>query len=227
MKFALLTALALLSSPAFACESPTVSIEGANATEKQAACDALAKMNDYFLSLGIAAQAPTIKFLFEQQVRLPSQIPEERIPVHGYFDTDDNSIHTTQFASESQTARRPWGLPWTEKMAGSILLHEVSHLYAISHQGSSFRELAHHWHEFLAYSIQIDLLDEETKKELLANYPNATPFSDPGSVNSFFYESEPELYAVRAYLSTHAWGGKKFIADLLKLNVKEARRSAF
>jgi len=226
MKFALLPAFFFLSATALACESPKVSIEGASALERQAACDALAKMNDYFVSLGVAHQDPTIKFVFEQQVKLPSQIQKDRIPVHGYFDTEDNSIHTTKFSAESQSARRPWGLLWTQKMAASILLHEVSHLYAISHQGPAFRELAPHWHEFLAYSIQLDLLDEETKKELLANYPNATPFSDPGSVHSFFYESDPELYAVRAYLSARAWGGKKFIAELLKLNVKEARRSA-
>jgi hypothetical protein len=211
------------ASQAADCSSNLIQFENATAIETKAACESLEKIAVYFQSLGANVSGFKIKFIFADQVLLPAEKPEDRVPAHGYFDTDDNSIHMTHFDSASQTERMPWGFLWTEEMAASFLLHEVSHLNAISFMGNSFRQLPHFWHEFLAYSIQVELMPAELKTKILQFTPDTPAFESPSAVNSFFYEVDPEKYAIRSYRSMKAWGGASFLKDLMDLKIKAAR----
>lgn len=204
------------SAMAEACGYPSVTIEGAKPAEEKAACASIEKLTAYFRFLGIEAAAPTINFHFKPQVLLPGT----DISVHGYFDTDDSSIHMTHF--DGQAERMPWGFAWSEAMASSFLLHEVAHLFAISYMGNDFRKLERHWHEFLAYSLQIELMDPELKGRLLQFNGGATAFEKPADVTSLHYEMDPDRYALRAYFSSEKWGGKAFVKDLLNRKIPES-----
>jgi len=208
--------LRALPASADACGYTGVRIEGAQAVEEKAACASIEKLTVYFRSIGIESAAPTIHFYFKPEVILPGT--ETR--VHGYFDTDDNSIHMTHF--EGQAGRMPWGFVWSEAMASSFLLHEVAHLFAISYMGGDFRKLQRHWHEFLAYSLQIELMDPELKQRLLQFNGGATAFEKPGDVSSMHYEMDPDRYALRAYFSTQKWGGVTFMKNLLNRKIPES-----
>lgn len=205
-----------LRSALGACGYESVTIKGAKAAEERAACDSIEKLSSYFRALGIETAAPTINFHFKPEVILPGT----DIRVHGYFNTDDNSIHMTHF--EGQAMRMPWGFAWSEAMASSFLLHEVAHLYAISYMGDNFRALQRHWHEFLAYSLQVELMEPELKGRLLQFNGGAKAFDTPVNVSSMHYEMDPEGYALRAYLSTEKWGGKDFVKKLLDRKIPES-----
>jgi hypothetical protein len=199
-----------------ACGHSSVTIEGAKPTEEKAACASIEKLTSYFRSLGIEASAPTIHFYFKPRVLLPGT----EISVHGYFNTDDNSIHMTHF--DGQAERMPWGFVWNEQMASSFLLHEVAHLYAISYMGDDFRKLDRHWHEFLAYALQIELMESELKGRLLQFNGGAKAFEKPADVSSLHYEMDPDKYALRAYLSTQNWGSQAFLKNLLDRKIPES-----
>lgn len=205
-----------LAASAEACGISSVTIEGAKPTEEKAACDSIGKLTAYFQSLGIKTDVPSIHFYFKPQVLLPGT----DISVHGYFDTDDNSIHMTHF--EGQAERMPWGFAWSEAMASSFLLHEVAHLYAISYMGDGFRKLDRHWHEFLAYSLQIELMDPELQGRLLQFSGGAKAFDAPADVTSLHYEMDPDRYALRAFLSSRKWGGEAFLKNLLDRKIPES-----
>jgi hypothetical protein len=201
---------------AAACGYASVIIEGAKPAEEKAACASIEKLTNYFITLGIRSPDPTIHFHFKPQVVLPGT----DVRVHGYFDTDDNSIHMTHF--DGQADRMPWGFVWSEAMASSFLLHEVAHLYAISYMGDNFRKLERHWHEFFAYSLQVELMDPDLKARLLQFSGGAKAFDTPTKVTAMYYEMDPESYALRAYLSSREWGGENFLKNLLDRKIPES-----
>lgn len=214
----LIVILSFRATPAAAeaCGYASVVIEGAKAVEEKAACVSIEKLATYFRTLGIEPTAPRIHFYFKPEVILPGT----DIRVHGYFNTDDNSIHMTHF--DGQAERMPWGFVWSEQMASSFLLHEVAHLFAIAYMGENFRALERHWHEFLAYSLQVELMDSELKGRLLQFNGGATAFEKPADVSSLHYEMDPERYALRAYLSSQKWGGQAFVKNLLDRKIPES-----
>lgn len=213
----LLVLISIRVSPAeAACGYNGVVIEGAKPAEEKAACASVERLTTYFRSLGIEAAEPTIHFYFKPQVLLPGT----DISVHGYFDTDDNSIHMTHF--DGQAERMPWGFAWSEAMASSFLLHEVAHLFAISYMGNDFRKLERHWHEFLAYSLQIELMEPELKSRLLQFSGDAKAFEKAADVSSLHYEMDPDRYALRAFLSSRKWGGDSFLKNLLDRKIPES-----
>ena len=71
------------------------------------------------------------------------------------------------------------------------------------------------WHEFIAYSVQFDLMDRELKSKVLANYPDARAFQFPESVNPIVYAADPDEFGVSSYLFTEANSGPRFIGQLL------------
>lgn len=215
---------ALLFSPlahSAGCGSENIEFHNATPLEEKVSCESIEKIAAYFRSHGVELSNLKMKFFFESQVSIPGGFPGETIPVHGYFDTDDNSIHMTHFDSASQTQRRPWGLAWTEPMATSLLLHEIAHLYAMSYMGNNFRQVQRHWHELVAYAVQLELMPADLRAQVLGS--ETRPFDDRSSVSSMHYEMDPEQYARRAYLSVQAWGGGRFLKDLLELRVNEAK----
>lgn len=221
MPYKLLILIAIFSFPAAlaragACGHASVTIEGAKPAEEKAACASIEKLTAHFRALGIERAAPAIHFYFKPAVIIPGT----DIQVHGYFDTDDNSVHMTHF--DGQADRMPWGFAWSEAMASSFLLHEVAHLFAISYMGEDFRKLERHWHEFLAYSLQIELMDPELKGRLLQFNGGAKAFDAPADVTSLHYEMDPDRYALRAYLSSQRWGGNAFTKNLLDRKIPES-----
>ena len=105
-------------------------------------------------------------------------------------------------------------------MVGSFLRHELAHIGVWQILGPDARRLRHEWHEFLAYSIQLDLMDGPLVRTLLANYPDARAFGDLTEVNEFVYGMNPDQFAVMAYLTYREKGAKDFVRGLLRGDIR-------
>lgn len=76
-------------------------------------------------------------------------------------------------------------------MTGSFLRHELAHIAVWQILGREAERLPHEWREFIAYAIQLDLLDPE--------------------VNEFTYGMNPDVFAVGAYLTYSERGAERFV----------------
>lgn len=149
------------------CGLPGVDVVYQDPTELGAACAAVTEIIAYFRSMGfdIAPQF-SLHFVDHAIDRAP-----QLFSAHGYFDGPQSRV--VIYRSSDAGA---WELPWSQKMAASFLGHELAHM-AIwkTFKGDSAR-LPREWHEFIAYAIQIDLMDRQLRSELLAQQAHVQPF---------------------------------------------------
>lgn len=193
------------------CGYSHVRLVNATPDEKTAACYALDKILKYFSEFGVVVD-PNVKVIFADVVLTPN----DQTPVYGYFDTDTHEIHITHFRSPRQLGRESWRLPWSDELASSILLHEISHLVAIDSMGSEFRKVTRVWHEGIAYFIQFELMSENLRQKIFSIYGDeAAAFAALSAINSFSYGMDPHLFAIKVYGFVRNNGGAKFIKDLL------------
>lgn len=201
----------------FSCPTTSthLTIDGATEIETAQTKIAYKKLVDYFLKLGITI-SPKIKVVFEDEV-FTVDAEGQRTQVYGYFDTDKEEIHLMHFKSEGQSGRFVWRIDWSDEMASSFLLHELAHLMTVSALGHDFKKLNRAWHEWIAYSIQFELMPVKLRGEILKKFPAAESsfFENFQSVNVMNYGFDPETFAVRSWRSYRHWGGIKFLKLLL------------
>jgi hypothetical protein len=77
------------------------------------------------------------------------------------------------------------------------------------------RRLPREWHEFVAYAIQLDLMDPNVLDRVLASRADVQPFDKLLAVNEFTYGMDPEAFAVAAYKTYRARGGAQLVQQLL------------
>ena len=148
-----------------------------------------------------------------------SNEPVGKNAVSGYYDFRRRGLQITSGRRDIQRARRPWGIEWGQSIGYSILQHELVHAIVANQLGSKYQKLAKAWHEFIAYSVQLDLMDRELKSKVLANYPNVKPFQFPESVNPITYAADPDEFGISAYLFTEMNGGPRFIGQIIAKEV--------
>lgn len=197
---------------------PQLRIEGGTPLEVQETCRSFQKITALFAGMGIKADDKLTLF-FKDVVYLPgeNESTENRTPVYGYFDTDTREIHLMHFQSPAQESRSAWGLAWTNELASSFLLHEMTHLVVTSFLGADFKRLARPWHEALAYAVQLELMPVALQKEVLSAQKDlvADPFTEVRSINFMSYAVDPDSFAIRAFAAIQKWGGRDFIKKVL------------
>ena len=212
MKWLILFALVSLSAQAATCPQHNAILENASPKEAAAACASLDKILGYFKSIGADVE-PKITFLFEDRVVTPQG------PAYGYFDTDTNTIHMVHFNSLQEKDHVIWNLKWSDELAASFLLHETTHLVVVTYMGDRFRSISHVAHEFMAYAVQLSLMDAKLRAKVLKLNPN-TPFENPDYVSPLVYQMDPNGFAISSYLSLAKWGDPLVIKKIMDGEVR-------
>lgn len=184
--------------------------------ELEAACGALADIVAYFRRVGFDI-APKLSLRF---VDRDADHSIGQTMTHGYFDAARSQITVHRSADVN-----PWGLAWSVKLAASFLRHELAHMAVWQVANARQVRLGREWHEFIAYAIQLDLMDGELRSQLLANYAEAGPVKHLSEINGFTYGMNPELFAVMSYNTYLAKDGTKFIGQLLRGEVASQPQS--
>lgn len=215
----LLLGVALASAPALRearaekkgdCSHSGVNVIYDDPAELKSACSALTDIVMYFQRIGFDV-TPKVSLRFVDRHAAGSF---RQIASHGYFNAPQSQIVIYRTANVN-----PWGLPWSARLAASFLRHELAHM-AISQivDGRQVR-LTREWHEFMAYAIQLDLMDPQLLNELLARYSGTQAGEHLEQINEFTYGMDPEVFAVVAYKTYLSKGAAKFVAQLLSAEV--------
>lgn len=193
-----------------------VEIASTDRTEVGAACEALTDTIAYFRKAGFRVE-PNFTLTFEERNTGSSA---GRLLTHGHF--DPRAARIVVYRSSSIA---PWGLPWNKKLAASFLRHELVHMAVWQIIGSDPERLPREWHEFIAYAVQLELMDRELLGELLGKVANAGPFANLSQVNEFTYAMNPEVFAVAAYETYRERGAERFVRQLLRAELIPPRLS--
>ncbi len=195
------------------CEHPGIKIQGATDFELQSSCESLNKVTSLFSSTGLNIE-PQFQLFYEEQTKV--KIGEDVYPVYGYFDDETFEMHITSFENSSQNEQTPWGLSWSKALGASYVLHEMTHLVAATELARNKIKLKREWHELIAYSVQIELMDASIREKILSRYTTIASYANPESVDISLYELDPETFAIKAYKSFKAWGGASFLKSVLE-----------
>lgn len=209
-----------------ACGHERVSVSG-TAEEVADACRALDEVLAYFRKIGFQPEPDlSISFwdqvyidMFPQTYKPAAKDSVSRSRVSGSYDFRRKQLQMTSGRRDIRRERRPWGIEWGQPIAYSILQHELVHAVVASLLGNEYQNFAKAWQEFIAYSVQFDIMDREFRRQVLANYPDARPFQFPENVNPVVYAADPDAFGVSAHLFTEANGGPEFIRQILAKEV--------
>lgn len=189
------------------CGYESLTIVYQEAGELNSACGALADVLRYFRGIGFEI-APKITVTFAEQGSGQASGPAS---THGHFDAAK-----AQILIYRSPAGSPWGLPWAKRLATSFVQHEFVHMAIWQIMNGDVRRLRPEWHEFIAYAVQIALMDERLREELLAKHAAVQPFQALTEVNEFTYGMHPETFAVAAYKTYRGRGEAEFVRRLVR-----------
>ena len=215
-----LAGLALLVTASCAPACPARADLSGTEGERTLACRALGDVLGYFASIGFPVE-PELEILFSDEVYIDLYGPapavaSTRSRVSGFYDSKRKRIEITRGLSPFREDRRPWNQDWGPEIADSILRHEVAHWAARESLGKRYARMAKPWLEYVAYSIQFDLMGKALRDRILASYPAIHKVEQPAEINTFLYSADPDAFAVIAYRFTEASGGPAFIGRLLR-----------
>lgn len=188
------------------CGHQGVNVVYQDATELGSACTALTDILAYFGRIDFDI-APRFSLQFVERA---GGRDSPLFSAHGYFDGTQSQI--VVYRSSDAGA---WGIPWSPKMAASFLGHELAHMAIWNIFNGKSARLPREWHEFIAYAIQIDLMDGQLRNNLLARQDHVEPFESLLAVNPLTYHMNPEVFAVAAYKTYLANGGASFVRQIL------------
>lgn len=96
-----------------------------------------------------------------------------------------------------------------------FLRHELVHVAVWHFLGAAAKSLPREWDEFIAYAVQLELMEPKLRDKVLASFSSVRAFDSAAEVNEFLYGMDPEAFAVAAYRTYRQGGGIRFISELL------------
>ncbi|MEQ8353925.1 MAG: hypothetical protein RH942_00195 [Kiloniellaceae bacterium] len=189
------------------CGYPTVDVLFDDPAELDMACRALADITEYFRGMGFEV-TPRGSLRFADRLADRS---DGDASTHGYFDRQRSRSVAYRASNVS-----PWGLIWTPQLAGSFLRHELAHMVVWQIVGGDPSRLRREWHEFIAYAVQLDLMEPRLREEVIAAQAQVRPFANLTEVNEFTSRMDPDVFAVAAYRTYLARGANTFVGQLLR-----------
>ncbi len=191
------------------CNHKDVQIKRAAMTDEHDFCRPLSKVLAYFRSMGFEIE-PKFSLVF---IDPPADNP---VASYGTFDAASNEI-----AIYRRHRKKAWGVDWNESFFDSVVIHEMVHMATLRVMGEQYARLPKEWHEFIAYAVQLQLIEEPLLGRVLEQYADVEQFSNLIEINPYIYGlSEPELFAVRAYKTFRTRGGMQFLKKLLRLEFR-------
>ena len=193
--------------------SREVAVVYENPSELDAACRAVNEVAGYFRSIGFDAPSKAL-------LRFADRAGDDytgHATAHGYFDPQRSHIVIYRLSDT-----KPWRQPWSPKLLDSFTRHEIVHLVIWEVLQGDLKRLRREWHEFIAYAIQLDLMDAELRQEVLTAHADVVPAKDLTQINEFSYGMNPEGFAVLAYKTYLDRGAAVFVRQLLNAEIKPA-----
>ncbi|RCK45975.1 hypothetical protein TH25_17240 [Thalassospira profundimaris] len=193
------------------CEKRSLIVINATQSELVDACKALTDVVTYFRNIGFGA-SPDISITFQDRSLGTSGHASS---AYGYFDATRSEI-----AMFRAFTAQPWGLDWDRQLASSFLRHELVHAALRANLKDDSARLRPEWHEFIAYTVQLALMDARLRARLLERYTHVGAFAHLTEVNEFTSRMNPETFAISAYKTYLVNGADKFIQKLLRFEVQ-------
>lgn len=193
------------------CENKSLVVIDATPPERVDACRAFTAVVTYFRNIGFGANLDIFITFQNSNFGTSGQASS----AYGYFDAARSEI----LMFRASTAR-PWGLDWDRQLASSFVNHELVHAALRANLKGDSSRLRPEWHEFIAYSVQIALMNTRLRARLLERYSQVLAFGELTEVNEFSSRMNPEIFAIGAYKTYLANGADKFIQKLLRFEVQ-------
>ena len=193
------------------CTSDEIAVVYEEPSELDVACKAVGDVVRYFKP--IAFQVPAMVSV--RFANRNSDVAKRHSPAHALFDPLRLEIVVYRASEE-----KPWGQAWSRELVGSFLRHEIVHTVIWEALGPDPKRLRPEWHEFIAYAIQIDLMEPALRQLVVAAHADLGPISDLSEINEFSYGMNPEGFAVVAYKTYLDRGGPTFVRQLLTSEIK-------
>ena len=217
----LLAAGLLQGSPAAVARARTNSTCGHRAfkvshfqkAELVMSCRALAEVIAYFQSIGFKFE-PRGSLTFRQNVIDVSG----RIPVggtRGFYDERASKIVIFRSAKS-----RPWGLRWNSELAASFLRHELVHMAVRLILGDDYTRLRPEWHEFIAYSVQFELMSPALRESVLSKHSDIMEFASLEGINEFTSRMDPTIFSIASYKTYLNNGSEQLVRRLLQFDLR-------
>ena len=194
-----------------ACARPEVTLVNARLSDIAGACDALRDVTTYFADQRLAFE-PVITIVFNSA---PPPQEDGSLRWHGAFDARALTIRLNE-----TSGFRAWGVGADGALRPSFLHHELVHLAVHLILAQQSRHLPRHWHEFIAYAVQFELMSPALRDQILAANPEAEAFGNLLAVNEFTYGGAPEAFAISAYKTYVARGRGTFVRQVLTFEIE-------
>ena len=188
------------------CRSREVAVVYEEPSELDAACRAIDEVVAYFRYFGFDTSAK-VSLQFANRA---TEGYTGHGTAHGYFDPLRSQIVIYR-ASDA----KPWRQPWSSKLVDSFMRHEIVHLAVWEVLKGDPKRLRREWHEFIAYAIQLDLMDPDLRQEVIAAHADVAPVKELAEINEFSYGMNPDGFAVLAFKTYLDRGGAVFVRQLL------------
>lgn len=194
------------------CQDTAITVVGGDQTEIEQVCVAVLSAAPVLARNGIAVDTPVT-------IRLVSGMPNI-VDDHafGFFDARSNEITLLNFGATSAAAQfggSVFGLEMTRSLWHSYVAHELAHAAAASRFAAGVTTFTAS--EYIAAVVQLSVLPEPLRQELLANYDGLEGFDAKTEINSTYYFIDPCAFAVKSYLHyLRPENGPGFIALLLR-----------
>lgn len=193
------------SRAAGACSRGNVVVQLATPQQVRAACEAIADVLMYFEGIG---------FRIDLQVTIAfrGDVDAEGAHKHTHGSYDPAARAIRLYAREQA---RPWGEAWHD-VSGSFLRHEVTHAAVVQILGMRGPALPREWHEFVAYAVQLELMEPAIRDRILERYSEVVPVRALTEINSFTHGlADPDAFAMLVFKSYRRFGGRDLVRRLL------------
>ena len=177
------------------CPDSRVSVHYEDRVDFELVCLGLEKVRDRVAEMGLAIDIETDVFM-DRKISYRNFANAPPMRVYGIYERGVDEIHLSQWngIQQQENPRTILGLPADKTLHLSVIHHELSH--AFIHRNATTR-LSNTAQEFWAYVLQIDLLPDDYRKQVLSLHREA--FDSLYEINSLQHAANPTAFGIKAY----------------------------
>ena len=195
------------------CGYLNITVSHSRQAELTMTCQALADVAAYFRDIDLWFE-PNVSLMFsEKATEVSGQAPVGRS--HGFFDERESTIVMMR-----SSGSHPWGLRWNSELAASFLRHELVHMAVRLILGDDQKKLRPEWHEFIAYSVQLELMSQSLRASILAKHSDVMAFASLSGINEFTYRMDPAIFSIASFKTYRENGSKQLVRRLLRFELQ-------
>ena len=197
------------------CQDTQITVISADEAERAEVCAAVIEALPVLVRNGIAVNRP---LTIELVAMLPRIVDEHAF---AYFDARTDEITVLDYRATlaaAQSTRSAFGLGMSRSLWRSYVVHELAHAAAASHFAPDVSTFTAS--EYIAAVVQLSVLPESIRAELLADYHGLAGFGEKAEISATFYFIDPCAFAVKSYRHyLRPENGPGFIATLLQRGI--------